>query len=57
MAPTTLIKKNISLGLDYRFRGLVPYSHASLNENGPHRLRGTGTLRRCGLVGVGMALL
>lgn len=53
----TLIKVNIYLGMDYRFRGLVHYSHGGFIENGPHRFRGTGTLRRCGLVGVGMALL
>ena len=28
-----------------------------LNEKGPHKLRGRGTIRRCGLVGVGVALL
>jgi hypothetical protein len=27
------------------------------NENDPHRLIGSGTIRRCGLVGVGVALL
>jgi hypothetical protein len=28
-----------------------------LNESGPHRPIGRGTVRRCGLFGVGMALL
>ena len=26
-------------------------------ENGPHRPTGNGTIRKCGLVGVGVALL
>ena len=29
----------------------------SVNENGPYRLIGSGTIRRCGLIGVGVALL
>ena len=29
----------------------------SLNENGTHGLLGNGTVRRCGLIGVGVALL
>jgi hypothetical protein len=28
-----------------------------LNENGPHELLGSGTIRRCSLVEVGVALL
>jgi hypothetical protein len=28
----------------------------SLNENGPHRPTESGTIRRCGLVGVGVSL-
>ena len=28
-----------------------------LNKNGPNRLRGSGTIRRCGLVGVAVALV
>ena len=28
-----------------------------LKENGSHKLRGSGTIRRCGLAGVGVALL
>jgi hypothetical protein len=28
-----------------------------LNENGLHRLIGSGTIRRCGLLGTGMGLL
>jgi hypothetical protein len=27
------------------------------NENSPHKLRGSGTIGRCGLIGVGMAFL
>jgi hypothetical protein len=29
----------------------------SLNENGPHRFIESGTIGRCGFVGIGMALL
>jgi hypothetical protein len=28
-----------------------------LNENGPYRFIGSGVFRRCGLVGVGVALM
>ena len=28
-----------------------------LNKNGPYRPVGSGTIRRCGLVGIGVALL
>jgi hypothetical protein len=28
-----------------------------LNENGSHRLLGSGTFRKCGFVGVGVALM
>ena len=32
-------------------------SGGDLNENGPHRLIGSGTNSRCDLVGLGVALL
>lgn len=31
--------------------------YGSLNENGVHRPTGSGTIRKCGTVGVGTALL
>jgi len=38
---------------DYPSFSLLP---GSLDKNGPHRATGTGTLKRCDLVGVGVAL-
>lgn len=29
----------------------------SVNENGPHGLRGSGTIRKYGVVGIGVSLL
>ena len=46
-----------SLGDTHAKRGLDVGQCGGLNENGPHRLTRSGTIRRCVLVGVDVALL
>ena len=37
--------------------GMSPKNTGSLNVIGPHKLTGSGIIRKCGLVGVDMVLL
>lgn len=50
MPEISLIEENKKVLLAHR-------CYDSLNENSPHRLTGSGTIRRCKFVGASVALL